>query len=268
VTPAQRPRRLASNSFSAAIAARGRRRLSVGVGNRQVSGRLVQAPLGKVNSRAHQGQLGVGRGARREGPQQHLDSPGLPVEGQAERMVGEQPGRAGPVARRLGVPDGLGHLAVVDEPSGGAPVQRRHVLGQRPAQLQPEQVPEQVVVAEPRALGVEGDHERVRVFQVQQDLFRARAAGQQVGQFAVDPIQQRGAQQQILDVGGLAVQHFSEQVLGDGAVAAGELGHEPLRVRVAGQGEHREPEAGGPAFGPLVQQRRSGLGQRDARGFE
>jgi hypothetical protein len=29
-------------------------------------------------------------------------------------MVGEQPGRAGPVARRLGVPDGVGNVAVLD----------------------------------------------------------------------------------------------------------------------------------------------------------
>jgi hypothetical protein len=48
-------------------------------------------------------------------------------------MVGEQPGRIGPVARRLGVPDGLDHQALPDEPSGGPPVQRRHLVGQPPA---------------------------------------------------------------------------------------------------------------------------------------
>ena len=107
----------------------------------------------------------------------------------------------GPVARRLGVPDGVDNLAVLGEPPGGEPVQRRHFLGQRPAQLQPQQVREQVVVAEPGALGVERHDERVRVLEVQQDPFRARAAGQQVGQLAVDPVEQGGAQQQMLDVG-------------------------------------------------------------------
>ena len=116
--------------------------------------------------------------------------------------------------------------------------------------------------------GVERHDERVRVFEVQQDPFRARAAGQQIRQLTVDAIEQAGTQQQILDVVGLAVQHLGDQVLGDRAVAAGELRDEPLRVGVTGQGERREPQARGPPFGPLVQQRRSGLGQRDTRGVE
>ena len=109
-----------------------RRRLDVRLGDRQVGGRLVQASLDKINSRAHQRQLGVIR-ALREGLHQRLDGLRLPVERQAERMVGEQPGRRGPVARRLGVPDRVDDLAMLDKPLGGPPVQRRHFLGQRPA---------------------------------------------------------------------------------------------------------------------------------------
>jgi hypothetical protein len=48
-------------------------------------------------------------------------------------MVGEQPGRVMPVTRFLGVPDGVGRLAMLDEPLGGPPVQRRHLFGQHPA---------------------------------------------------------------------------------------------------------------------------------------
>ena len=96
--------------------------------------------------------------------------------------------------------------------------------------------------------------------------FRAGAAGQHVRELAVDPIEQGGAQQQILDVGRLALQHLRDQVLRDHAVAAGELGDEPLRVGVAGQRERREPQARGPPLRPLVQQRYSGVGQRDPRG--
>ncbi len=146
-----------------------------------------------------------------------------------------------------------------DEPSGGAPVQHRHLLGQRPAQLQPEQIPEQVVVAEPGTPGVERHDERVRVREFQQDPLRARAAGQHVGQLAVDPVEQGGAQQQILDVGWLALQHLRDQVLRDRAVAAGELRDEPLGVGVTSQGDRREPQARGPPLRPLVQQRRPGL---------
>ena len=186
--PGQRQLQRRDRHPEAALAFR-RRRLGVRLGDRQVGGRLVQAPLSKVTHRAHQGQLGVIR-ARREGPHQRLHGLRLPVERQAERMVGEQPGRLRPVARRLGVPDGLGHLAVLGEPSGGAPVQRGYFFGQPPAQLQPEQIGEQVVVAEPGPPGVQRFDERVRVFETQQDLFRARPAGQQVGQLAVDPVEQ------------------------------------------------------------------------------
>ncbi len=50
--------------------------------------------------------------ARREGPHQRLDRLRLPVEHQAERMVGEQASRAAPVARRLRVPDSVYNLAM------------------------------------------------------------------------------------------------------------------------------------------------------------
>ena len=246
----------------------GRRGLGVGLGDRQVRGRIVQASPGQVTPGAHQGQLRICAGARREGVQQHLDGLGLPVEGQAERMIGQQPGRVRPVARCLRVPDGVGDLAVPGEPSGGPPVQHRHVLGQRPARLQPEQVGEQLVVPEPGPPGVKRDHERVRVLEFQQDPFRARVAGQQVGQLAVDPVEQRGAQEQILDFAGLAVQHLGQQVLRDRPVGSGELRDELLRGRVIREGQRGQPQAGGPALGPLVQQRRPGLGQGDARGFE
>ena len=98
--------------------------------------------------------------------------------------------------------------------------------------------------------------------------FRARAAGQQIGQFTVDAIEQGGAQQQLLHLLRLAVQHLGDQILGDRPVAAGELRDETLRVGVTGQRDHREPQARGPPFRPLMQPRRSGLRQRDTRGIE
>ena len=97
-----------------------------------MGGRFVKASPGEVTPRTYQGQLRVVR-TRREGPQQRPDGLCLPVHGQAERMVGEQPGRIRPVARRLSVPDGVGNLAMLDEPLGGPPVQRRHLFGQHPA---------------------------------------------------------------------------------------------------------------------------------------
>jgi hypothetical protein len=42
----------------------------------------------------------------------------------------------------------------------------------------------------------------------------------------------RGPQRQPPDLLRLPLQHLSQQVLGDRALAAGELGREPLRIRV------------------------------------
>ena len=125
-----------------------------------------------------------------------------------------------------------------------------------------------MVVAEPGAPGVERDHERVRALQVQQDPFRAGAAGQQVGQLPVDAIDHAGAQEQVLDVVGLPFQHLGEQVLGHGALAAGEFGHEALRLGVYGQGERSEPQPGRPALGPPMQHGHPGGRQPYARSSE
>jgi len=135
---------------------------------------LAQVSLDKLTGSANQRQLRICAGARRERPHQRLDGLRLAVERQAERMIGEQPGRAGPVARRLRMADGVDNLAVLCEPFGGSPVQHRYFIGQPPAQFQPQQIPEQAVVAEPGPLGVERYHERVRVFQAEQDPLGAR----------------------------------------------------------------------------------------------
>ena len=61
----------------------------------------------------------------------------------------------------------------------------------------------------------------------------------------------------------LALQHLRQQVAGNGALAARELRHEPLRVGMRRKRDRRQP-ARDPALGPLVQQRRACVGERDA----
>jgi hypothetical protein len=65
-------------------------------------------------------------------------------------------------------------------------VRHRYFRGQRPAQ----EIRQQVVVAESRTLGAQRFNERVGIPEIQQYPFRARPAGQQVGQLAVDAIEQ------------------------------------------------------------------------------
>ena len=107
--------------------------------------------------------------------------------------------------------------------------------GSLPAQLKPEQVSEEVVIPEPGSGRIERYDKSVGVFEVEQDRFGARVAGQQVRQLAVDAVEQGGAQQQLLYLGRLALQHLGQQVLGNCPAAAGELRDKPLGVRAAGQ---------------------------------
>jgi hypothetical protein len=198
---------------------------------------LVEAELVLVGDGPDQGQVGrVRTGPGREGTQQRRHGARSPVKGEAEGVVGEHAGRLVPVAGRLQVSDGVGGLAARGEPARGELVQSGDVRGHRAAQFQPKQVGEHAVVSEPGTAGVEGYDERVGVLQVQQDPFRPRASGKQVGELAVDPVQHRGAQQQALGLRWLPLQHLGHQVLGDRAVAAGELGDEPFGVGVPGEG--------------------------------
>jgi hypothetical protein len=76
------------------------------------------------------------------------------------------------------------------------------------------------------------------------------------------------AQQQVLYLRRLPLQHLGHQVLGDRAVTAGELGDEPYRVGVPGEGQDGEAEPGRPALGPLMQHHGRIVGQRDAASGE
>jgi len=122
----------------------------------QVRRRLREAHLVEIGDRVDQGQLrGLRAGRGREGAQQCRHGSRLAVQGHAERVVGEQAGRLGPLASGLQVPDGVGGLRVVGEPPRGEPVQRRNLGGLGAAQHQPEQPGEEMVVTEPGAVRVE-----------------------------------------------------------------------------------------------------------------
>src|SRR6185369_5943410 len=71
-------------------AAGGRRVLDVGLGQRQLSRRLLQPPVRQLNCRMSQSQLGmIGCCARRERSKQGGNRSLLPVERQTEQVVRE-----------------------------------------------------------------------------------------------------------------------------------------------------------------------------------
>ena len=134
-------------------------------------------------------------------------------------------------------------------------MQRRDRRRRGAPQLEAQQIGEQVVVAEPGPGGVERGDERVLVFELLEDRLGARAAGERVGQRPADALEDRGAQEQVAHLRRLALQHLGEEVARHGPLAARELGHEPLRVRVRGQRDRRQAQAGRPSLGAFVQRR-------------
>ena len=63
-----------------------------------------------------------------------------------------------------------------------------------------------------------------------QDARAVGAAGQRVGERTADTFQDARSQQEPPDLGRLALEDLGDEVVGDGALAAGELADESLRV--------------------------------------
>jgi len=188
--------------------------------------------------------------------------------GQRQVVVHEQACRRRPVTCRLVMVDRLDDVAVLLVPGGRAPVERWDRQRRETAQLQAQQIREQVVVAEPAAGSVERGHEGVPVLQPLEDRLGARAAAQRIGQRPADAREDRGAQQQLAYLRWLVLQHLGEEVARHRTLAAGELGHEALRVGVCGQRDRRQPQAGRPSLGAIVERDDSGVRQRDAAGSQ
>jgi hypothetical protein len=161
--------------------------------------------------------------------------------------------------------DRLHREPVLRPPLCGQLVQRRDLPRLSAPQLQLQQPGEQVVIAEPGLRRVQRHHERARLLQILQHPLPARPSGQQVGQLAVDPVQHAGAQQQPPHLLGLPVQHLGQQVLRHRPLGAGELRREPLRIRMPGQRQRRQPQPGRPPLRPVHQQPQRRVGQPYSR---
>jgi hypothetical protein len=214
---------------------------------------LLQLAEGEPAEGGHGGQLrGRPHPFGREPGQQLPQGGRLPPGQQGQPRAGEQPGRLVEVAAGQGVADGLDRQAVGGVPGRRPPVQAGQLPGVLVAQLGPEQLGEQGVVAVPGPPGSGGRGEDVLALQAGQHLGAVRVAGQGVGQLAAQPVRHRGPQQERPQLGRLDGQHLLEQVAGDGPVVAGQLVHEPSRQRVVAQGQGGQPQPGRPALGPAA----------------
>ena len=136
-----------------------------------------RAALEDPHPRLRDGELGVPRRRLgREPVQQGAHGVDAPVEDQADVAVGEHAGGMAPVIGALGVPDRLDRMPVLLVPAGGDPVERRDVRRISAAKLQPQEVGEQVVIAEPRCARIERGDERVCLLQLLKEPVRARAS--------------------------------------------------------------------------------------------
>ena len=108
-------------------------------------------------------QLRVRPDARvRQAGEQRAERLLLAIEQQVHPVAAEQLAGQVPVAGELRVPDRLDRVAVLGVPLGREPVQPGDRVGGAALELEPQQVGEQVVAAEPRAGDIDGDDERVR----------------------------------------------------------------------------------------------------------
>ena len=120
------------------------------------------------------------------------------------------------------VADRLGPLAVLLVPVARPPVQLGDVVGLLVQQARPQHVGEEMVIAIPLAAVVERDQEQVPSLQRLQHGLAAVLAGDGIAQWAAQPVQDGGLQQEAADILGLALQDLLDQVVDDVAVVPGE----------------------------------------------
>ena len=70
-------------------------------------------------------------------------------------------------------------------------------------------------------------------------------------------------QQQLAHLSRLPLQHLREQISRHGPFAAGELGYEPLRIRVLGERDGGQAQAGRPSLGALIEQCEAAIREPD-----
>ena len=155
-----------------------------------------------------------------------------------------------------GVTDCADGQLVGGVPGTGPPVQLRHLVGVLGEQARAEHVGEQVVVAVPGALVVEGDDEQIAALELLQHAPAVVAGGDGIAETPGEVVEDGGAEQEVADLVWLACENFVGEVVDDEAVAPRERLDEVRHFLVltdAAQRERRELEASDPALGALLQ---------------
>ena len=184
--------------------------------------------------------------------------PGSRRRQERERSDERIAGRRGQFCHRFDVAtgDGVTHgaLAVPVDliPGRRAPVQVVHRLRRAALELGAQQLGEQVVVAIPGVVIVERGHEEAVASQSVELAGGVGLAGHRVTQAGGELVENRGAEQKLLHIGGLAVEDLRGEVVGDlTSVAAQAREDVPGRAAIAGQ--EGEVDPGRPSLGDAKQ---------------
>ena len=126
-------------------------------------------------------------------------------------------------------------------------------LGLGPPELVKQQASEQVVIPVPPTPAVQWNEEEVSPLDRLQHLRRTCRFGDGVAEVAREAVENGRVQHEIAHGVGLALEHFSSEVVDDVPVVAGERGDERRTVLPPPEGQRGEIEARGPAFSTHVE---------------
>ena len=118
------------------------------------------------------GQLGIGKRVRRERLEQRRHRCETAVERDAEAVLADEIAGEPPVRGRLRMADRLDRELVLRIPLGSGVMQLRDRIGLCAPQLQAKKIGEQLVVAEPGPLRVDGEDEGIGILELEQDPLR------------------------------------------------------------------------------------------------
>ena len=145
--------------------------------------------------------------------------------------------------------------AVVFVPDAGPDVQAGDFVGILLLQPLPQQLTEEMMIPIPAPVVVQGDDEEVGAIEVGQDLLPGSGGVryERIAQRAAQPVEDGGAQQEVLDAGGLLLQDLLDQIVQHEAVAAAEGVDEARGVAPSLHRQSRQVQPGDPALGARFQ---------------
>src|SRR5450432_2160246 len=109
------------------------------------------------------------------------------------------------------------------------------------------------MITVPVALIIERHQEQIRAFQALQDGLRVRVSRERFCQRRTQPIQNRGSQQKLLQLGGLLLQKLAYKIIDDVAICSAEGLQKSRAIWTSRYGQCGEQEASNPPLGSFVE---------------